>query len=177
MRIIDVRSSEGQLAILGGAFVLPTSATTVTSPSAGSLRWNTTSQDVEVYVDSWTALVPSVESTSTPYDVYGSYLGVPPSQTLWRIVFARTVVFPLNLTGSVAVCAVAPLANKSLNIKQNGASIGSINYTTTTTTGSFTFTSQITFVSGDIFEVDGPSPVDASFSTPSWAFVGTRIGS
>lgn len=171
MRIIDVRGSDGQLCVLGGSLVLPTSATAVTAPLNGSIRWNNDTQALEYYGgESWAILSP----TTQPYDMYGTYLGQPPNQTLWRVVLPRQVTFPAGLTGSVAVCATAPTASTlTLSISKNGSSIGTINYVSSSTIGGFTFASQIVFNSGDIMEVDGPSS-DATFTTPSWAIVGSR---
>lgn len=174
MKIIDVRSSDGQLAILGGALLLPTSATSVASPTIGSIRWNATSQVVEFWSgSSWSSVFPS----TAPYDMYGSYLGQPSAtQLLWRIVMVRQITLPVNLTGSQAICLTAPTnSSLTLSISRNGTSIGTIDYLSNSTVGSFTFAAQVVFNAGDILQVNGPASTDSTFSTPSWSFVGTKI--
>ncbi len=48
-KYIDVRSSDGQLVVLGGAFVLPTSNNPTTTNLVGSIRYNIISNTMEVY--------------------------------------------------------------------------------------------------------------------------------
>lgn len=123
----------------------------------------------------WNAGSSKWLNISPPYDAYGTFIGKPAdSQILWRIVFARTVTFPINLTDSVAVCLQEPLGDVHLPILQNGVQIGSIDFPASVTIGSFTFSAPVTFVSGDIMEVDGPSPIDATLFAPSWSFIGSR---
>jgi hypothetical protein len=107
-----------------------------------------------------------------PYDIYGSFLGSPgDSQTLWRIVIARAITFPQDLVGSVAICLGAPLVDVSMPILKNGVQIGSIDFLSSTTQANFVFETLTVFNNGDVLEIDGPSPVDADFFSPSWAFV------
>lgn len=57
MQIIDVRNSEGQLAIIGGSLVLPTSDNVSDSTLNGSIRWNVTSETIEFYTNGqWQAV-------------------------------------------------------------------------------------------------------------------------
>jgi hypothetical protein len=110
-------------------------------------------------------------NVSPPYDIYGTFIGsMADSQTLWRIVIARPVTFPLHLAGSVAICVGAPLTSVSLPILMNGVQIGSIDFLSGTTQANFTFVTETIFDSGDVLEVDAPSPADATFYSPSWAF-------
>ncbi len=172
-RIIDIRSSENELIFLGGALVLPTSDNTVATPLAGSIRFNTSTGYIEFYNSGWNTLISSI--SLAPYDVYGTFIGQPTvSQTIWRIVFARTAIFASGLPGSSAICEVAPTSSVALPILKNGVSIGSIDYAGSSTTGTFTFGSTVTFNHSDVLEIDGPSPADITFSSPSWAFIGSR---
>src|ERR1017187_2244880 len=171
--IIDVRSSGGQFVILGGALAVPTSTTVVSGLINGSIRYNETSSKLELWGgSSWSEVGSALTS---PYDVYGTYLGKPAdSQALWRIVFNRSVTFPIHLTGSIASCYQEATSSVSLPILQNNGQIGSIDFAPSVLVGTFTFLSAITFVSGDLLEVDGPSPADATFFSPSWSFPGFR---
>ena len=79
-----------------------------------------------------------------PYDIAGYMPGMPTAgQTLFRIEMVRSVTLPASLTGSRAVCQTAPTAAVTLPIKQNGTSIGSINFAASATTGTFTFASSV----------------------------------
>lgn len=114
-------------------------------------------------------------NSNAPYDVYGTFLGKPTdAQILWRIVIGRAITFPIHLTGSVAVCSVAPTSSVTIPILQNGSQIGSIDFANGQTIGTFTFPSQVVFATSDTLEINGPSPVDFAFFSPSWAFIGYR---
>ena len=265
MYVIDTRNTDGQLVVVGGALVLPTSDYSV-SPRNGSLRWNVSAQAIEYYSEGWISLnlgevvfqgtwnaatnIPHLTSgvgtkgyyykvsvsgntmidgnniwlagdsiifdgikwtriasadqialadlndvhlsgttagqvlaydgtgwsnTSEPYDVYGTFLGIPsPSQILWRIVFARDISFPSGMGSSKAFCQGIPSAAVSLPFLKNSVKIGSINYTAGQTAGSFVMASPTVFHPGDLLEVDAPTTTDLTFHSPSWVFVGTR---
>lgn len=78
-QIIDVRGSGGDLVIVGGALTLPTSANSVATVIAGSIRYNTTIAELELYngttwiqatgsdsgVTSWNGRSGGVSLTST----------------------------------------------------------------------------------------------------------------
>ena len=64
-KVIDVRGSDGQFIVEGGAFVLPTSNNPTTSNIAGSIRFNTTTLALELYAAGvWTAPVSGGAVTS-----------------------------------------------------------------------------------------------------------------
>ncbi|MDE3038285.1 MAG: phage tail protein [Pseudomonadota bacterium] len=110
-----------------------------------------------------------------PYDIAGFLPGIPTAgQTLFRIEMVRAVTLPASLTGSRAVCQTAPTGAITLPIKQNGTSIGSINFAASATTGTFTFASQVILNPGDVLELDAPNPADATFAGPSYTITGTR---
>ncbi len=112
---------------------------------------------------------------TNPYDIAGYLPGLPTAgQTLFRIEMVRAVTLPINLTGSRAVCLTAPTAAVSLPIKQNGTSIGSINFAASATVGTFTFAAQVILNVGDVFELDAPATADATFAGPSYTITGTR---
>jgi hypothetical protein len=110
-----------------------------------------------------------------PYDIAGYLPGIPTAgQTLFRIEMVRAVTLPINLTGSRAVCLTAPTAAVTLPIKQNGTSIGSINFAASATVGTFTFAAQVILNAGDVLELDAPATADATFAGPSYTITGTR---
>lgn len=110
-----------------------------------------------------------------PYDIAGYLPGIPSAgQTLFRIEMVRAVTLPASLTGSRAVCQTAPTGAITLPIKQNGTSIGSINFAAGATAATFTFTSQVILNPGDVLELDAPNPADSTFAGPSYTITGTR---
>jgi hypothetical protein len=110
---------------------------------------------------------------TNPYDIAGYMPGLPTAgQTLFRVEMVRSVTLPVGLAGSRAVCQSAPTAAVTLPIKQNGTSIGSINFAATS--GTFTFGSSVVLSAGDVFELDAPTPADATFAGPSYTITGTR---
>jgi hypothetical protein len=111
------------------------------------------------------------------YDIVGYWRGTLPSDSdpIHYLEMVRDITLPINLTGSVASCLTAPTADVSLTLKKNGVSIGNIDFIATQSTGSFTFSSDETFSSGDIWEVDPPSPQDSTFAGLSWTIVGNVI--
>jgi hypothetical protein len=112
------------------------------------------------------------KNISPPYDIYGTFMGSPADgQTIWRIVIARPVTFPQDLVDSVSVCLGSPLGDVSMPILKNGGQIGSIDFLGGTTQANFVFADLTVFDSGDVLQVDAPSPADATFFSPSWAFV------
>ena len=106
----------------------------------------------------------------TYYDLVGYWRGLLPSDDtpIHYLQIIRSLTLPINLTGSVATCLVAPSADVSLVLAKNGSPIGSMNFANGETTGTFTFTSEVSFVSGDTWEVDPPSPQDSTFAGLSW---------
>ncbi len=121
--------------------------------------------------------VTAVSSSAgvNPYDIAGYLPGIPTAgQTLFRIEIVRAITLPISLTGSRAVCQTAPTSAVTLPIKQNGTSIGSINFAAAATTGTFTFSSAVILNVGDVFELDAPTPADATLAGVSYTITGTR---
>ena len=121
--------------------------------------------------------VTGISSTAgtSPYDIAGYLPGqLSAGQVLFRIEMVRSVILPVGLTGSRAVCQVAPTSPVTLTLKQNGNTIGTISFAASATTASFSFAGQVVLAAGDVFELDAPAPADASFAGPSYTITGTR---
>jgi len=88
--------------------------------------------------------------------------------------FARDVVLPINLTGSIARLRLAPLADLSFDAQKNGVDIGTIDFAAGETEGTFTFVDATAFVSGDAFGVLPPAALDDDARSLTLTFVGTR---
>lgn len=109
-------------------------------------------------------------------DVYsyvpGTYTG---SQELIRVTPSRQTTFPINLTGSIATCDTAPTGSVQITIQKNGVSIGTVNFAASATTGTFTFSSAVTFNgTSDVLKLIAPSVQDATFAGAAIALWATR---
>lgn len=117
-------------------------------------------------------------TSATPVNAlrfYGGTVGKPPvGQVLYRNVMVGGEILPQSLPGSVGGCLVAPTGNVTFNIKHNGVSIGTMNIAASATVATFTFTSAVTFSTGDLLEFDAPNPADATLSDPYYTLIGTR---
>jgi hypothetical protein len=110
-----------------------------------------------------------------PYDVGGSYAGVPTaSLVLARYPFPRTVVFPAGLTNSQGVAGTAATAQTDFDIKKNGSSVGTMRFAAAGTTASFIMASQTSFAAGDILTLVAPASPDATLANIGFALAGTR---
>lgn len=114
-------------------------------------------------------------TVTIPADVVISYIGSPSaSLVIARIYAGAAYTLPINLTGSILKCQTAPTANWTVTLKKNGSSIGTGTINAAATTGTFTFTSAVVFSSGDLLEIDAPTPSDTTITNPSITLKGTR---
>jgi hypothetical protein len=112
---------------------------------------------------------------SQPYDVGAQLSGAPTaSLVMLRYKFPRTVVFPAGLTDSQGVAATAATAQTDLDIKKNGASVGTMRFAAAGTSASFIQASQQTYNAGDILTVVAPASPDATLANVSFVLAGTR---
>ena len=119
--------------------------------------------------------IPPYVLPSQPYDLFAFYPGVPlASAVLLYVKMVRSVVLPINLTGSLAGALTAATASTTLNIQKNGTTIGTIIFAAAGTVGTFTFTTAITFVAGDVLSVIAPSVPDSTLALLNLTLTGTR---
>jgi hypothetical protein len=112
---------------------------------------------------------------SASYDLGGTWAGtLPASQVLLRYPFPRSVSFPAGLTGSQASAAVAATASTVIDIRKNGASVGSMTFAAAGTTATFTMASAQTFAAGDVLSLHAPATPDSTLATVGWSLAGTR---
>lgn len=132
----------------------------ISAPAAGqSLSYNGTA---------WT-------NTGTPYDMLMYCPGVPSnSLDMARLVIPRAMTLPASLTGSYASADVAATGSTTLTLSKNGSSIGTVNFAASATTGTFTFSSAVTFAAGDILKLVNQSTADATLANISVSLVGSR---
>ena len=116
---------------------------------------------------------PSYVLPSQPYDVNVFYPGAPlTAAIILYIKFVRTVIFPINLTGSVAGAITAATASTTFNIQKNGVTVGTIIFVGIV--GSFTFTSAVSFAAGDILSIVAPTTPDAALALINVTLTGVR---
>lgn len=110
------------------------------------------------------------------YDISGSVFGKPGSNvTLTRFIVPRGLELPVALAGSYARCVTTPSANHSFIIRKNGGQIGTINWRTGSTDGTFTFGTLTRCTPGDIISVHSPAAPDTLLADAGWTFVATLI--
>lgn len=88
--------------------------------------------------------------------------------------FVTTVVFPVSLTGSRVTCRTAATLQKQIDIQKNDISVGTITFAIGADTGTFTFTTETTFLSGDTLSLIGPASTDATLAGIAISLVGAK---
>ena len=138
--------------------------------ASGQLVWGPNAQQVlstpsPYDVGAWSPMVVNVAApiTQTIYDVGIFFPGTfANAQTMLYLKLERNVTFSAQFSPSTAVCQVNPTGAVSVNIIQNGTSVGSIAFSTG---GVSTFSgSAVTFNAGDILEIAAPATADATFA-------------
>lgn len=98
------------------------------------------------------------------YDIAFFVAGKPSnSQVILEFIATRSVVMPASLTGSQAKAGTASSATATFDIQVNGVSKGSMVFTSSAT-GTFTFSSQVTLAAGDVLTVIAPGSADANLA-------------
>ncbi|WP_316150420.1 hypothetical protein [Cupriavidus sp. BIC8F] len=119
------------------------------------------------------ALVPA--AGTNPYDMPMFFPGtMTNSQILARIIFTRSVNFPISLTGSQFSAGNAATGSTTVTLNKNGSSIGTLLWAAAATVPTVTFSSAVTFAAGDILTIVAPSTADASLANVSLTFNATR---
>jgi hypothetical protein len=110
-----------------------------------------------------------------PYDIGVYFPGQPGAGvTLLQLVAPRPFTLPAGLTGSQGYAGTAPTAQADLDIRKNGASIGTITFAASGNTATFAFASEVAFAAGDRLTVIAPGTQDASLANISITFKGKR---
>jgi hypothetical protein len=110
-----------------------------------------------------------------PYDIGVYFPGQPEAgAVLLQFVASRAFTLPADLTDSQGYAGTAPTAQADLDVRKNGASIGTITFVAAASTATFTFASEVAFAAGDRFVVIAPGSQDASLADISITFKGTR---
>jgi hypothetical protein len=106
----------------------------------------------------------------------GNLAGVPTlgSQELFVVEMVGGEALPINLTGSLGGCEVAPTGSITCALTKNGSSIGSMNIAAGATAATFTFSAAVSFASTDKLKFAAPSSIDATLAGLFYTFIGTR---
>lgn len=161
-------------------FVVPSTATNTISLIKGSTTL-TLSPGITYIVhtdgtaNSVDAAVVGEAAGSTPYDFYAFVPGtMVNSMTVLGIDARRAFTLPITLTGSIFKAGVAATGSTTITLKKNGASIGTIIWSASGTTGAITFASAVSFAVDDIFTIEGPATADATLANIRFNFKGSR---
>jgi hypothetical protein len=132
-----------------------------------------------VYCDGTDVVVISIGNSDGddigPYDVGVYFPGKPGAgATILQLVTPRAFTLPAGLTGSQGYAGTAPTAQANLDLRKNGASIGTITFAAAASTATSAFTGEVAFAAGDRLTVIAPGIQDASFANISITFKGTR---
>lgn len=114
-------------------------------------------------------------TTGSAHDLHVYISGVTTNaQIVLRFKATRAWSLPASLTGSNLTAGTASTGTATFTLKKNGASIGTIAFTTSAT-GVATFASLVSFAVGDIFSVEAPATADATLANIALDFLGSRV--
>ena len=112
--------------------------------------------------------------TVNPYDLAVFFDGIPGADAdILRFVAGRAFFLPAGLANSAAHARVAATASYSLEIRRNGASIGSIDWALGANAATFTFASNVQFSAGDRLAIVAPATPDATLEDVGITLAGT----
>lgn len=165
-------------AIKRGVFMVHNHGTNIVSVVRGAVSIDIPAGEIAIFTsDGTTDGLVRAASSSVPgiYDLAVYVSGAPTDlELVLRLAIARTFTLPVDLTGSQAKAKTAATGAVSFEIQRNSTAIGTINFAGGATTGTFTFTSEIDFAVGDIFEIFAPATADATLADISFTLIGTR---
>jgi hypothetical protein len=126
-----------------------------------------------VTTDSFGRVITGDTSSVIDFPMY--IPGVPAgSATLIRIVMVRNVLLPNNLTASQAQAEIAATSNAILYIQKNGTTFGTCTFPASSAIGTFTTSGTISFVAGDILQINNQSSADSTLSGISINLTGIK---
>jgi hypothetical protein len=127
-----------------------------------------------VYCDG-TDVLPISAGGAGPYDPAMFIAGTHGSGALMaQIVLPRTVIFPADFDGSQGYAQIPATASTTLDVQQNGASIGSITFDTGSSTATFSLAADAIFAPGDRLAIVNQAPADATLADLSITLKGNR---
>lgn len=111
-----------------------------------------------------------------PYDL-GFYAGGAndASAVLSAFLAVRSIALKAGLTGSRARCLVAPSAALTLQLWSDSTQIGTVNFASGSTTGSFTFSADVTIAAGAVVSLRTGSAGNAAVRNVMVTLVGFAV--
>lgn len=156
---VKVACSTYSTAILDFSDLSPSSITPVADTATGAI--STLSQAVESGPYIPVVYVPGALTSS--------------QVLLYHVFSEQGATFPADLGGSTAKAMDAATTSTVVDIQKNGTSVGSITWGASATSGTFTFTTETTFVEGDTLALIGPATADATLGYISVTLKGTKL--
>jgi hypothetical protein len=176
-KTIDVRHSDGNLTVLGGTLILPTSATNVVNPVVGGIRYNTGTESLELYSSGvWGSVVPSVVLgySDLPAQIANSLaqVSVPgqpaASQKLLIIPIVQNTQVPANFGGSAGYsinnATLSSVFTVSYIRSGSPTSIGTFTFTSAGSTATLSTQAAVNLLTGDVLLIVAPAGVDATLA-------------
>lgn len=115
----------------------------------------------------------ALEYASLPYDLTTYIRGKPvASEIVYSFLCPRSFAWPELLTGSFATATVAATASSTFAVTRNDAPIGSFTFPASGSTATFTFSSAVTFNSGDVIQIVAPATPDPTLANIAVTFAG-----
>jgi hypothetical protein len=106
------------------------------------------------------------------YDIGLFYSGAPQSSAvLMRFVTPRAFTLPTNLPGSSAQSGINATTTTVFNIRKNGSTVGTMTFIVNNASASFTLSTSVSFIAGDMLEVIAPVVADATLADISMTLV------
>lgn len=125
------------------------------------------------YVQAYAAELGHVHP-NTPYDTIFSVFDKPTaSESVCRFRTSRAFTIAANLTGSIAIAAVAATSSSVFTIKKNGSAVATITFAAAGTTATFSTQAAIVFNVGDKMDVVAPAVADATLADIDFSIVAT----
>jgi hypothetical protein len=106
----------------------------------------------------------------------GFFIGGKPSAAanVFRYNVIAIFKWPASLPGCIFTAATASTGTATFTILRNGASIGTVTFTSSAT-GVATFASDVSFANGDVILITAPGSQDATLADISFNFTGPLL--
>lgn len=120
--------------------------------------------------------IAGISDSGHPYELTYYFPGKPGAAGLMaKTIMTQTIELASGLSGSYCTSEVASTAAKSLDIKKNGSSVGTVDFAAAATSATFTFSTGTTFNAGDDIKIEGPAIQDTTLADISLSIKGLRF--
>lgn len=102
-------------------------------------------------------------------------LGISDGAAMAGHVVARPIVMPAGLADSKADLGIPPAVDISYPVKVNGVEVGSVDFASGDTAGTFTWAADVSLAAGDKVLLMKPATIDSAAYELSVTFVATRL--